>query len=160
MRSRAELQGTPWHEEQMMRTCKEGSKYCLYNKNICTCVCSRFYHKKCVGKGECDWFETNGNTSKVLSSKRIIQTEKENCVMNEQPKTIEKDDKAENFIRLANKRTNKILEDIDTLTNLSNKNQYEYTDEQVDKIFCAIEESVQFAKEKFKSKRNVGKFSL
>lgn len=80
--------------------------------------------------------------------------------MNEQPKTIEKDDKAENFIRLANKRTNKILEDIDTLTNLSNKNQYEYTDEQVDKIFCAIEESVQFAKEKFKSKRNVGKFSL
>lgn len=44
--------------------------------------------------------------------------------------------------------------------NLANKNQYTYTDEQVDKIFNAIEDAVKFAKENFKNKQNIGKFSL
>lgn len=158
--NRSYMQGIPWHEEQMKRTCKEGSKYCLYNKNICTCVTSRYHHKKCVGKGICEEFESKGNTAKSFSE-NIIKTTKEKTNMNTENKsTQEQDDKAENFIRLANKRTNKILEDIDILANLSNKNQYTYTDEQVDKIFSAIEESVKFAKESFKNKQNIGKFSL
>lgn len=70
--NRSYLQGTPWHEEQMKRTCKEGSKHCLYNKNICTCLASRFHHKKCVGKGLCDEFESKGNSAKVISEKTII----------------------------------------------------------------------------------------
>lgn len=157
---RSYLQGVPWHEEQMKRTCKEGSKYCLYNKNICTCVSSNYHHKKCVGRGMCEEFESKGNTAKSLSE-NIIKITKEKTNMNTENKsTQEQDDKAENFIRLANKRTNKILEDIDILENLSNKNQYTYTDEQVDKMFSAIEESVKFAKERFKNKQNIGKFSL
>ncbi|MBQ4531332.1 MAG: hypothetical protein IJA36_12120 [Lachnospiraceae bacterium] len=69
-------------------------------------------------------------------------------------------DKAENFVRLANKRTNKILEDIEILGNLANKNQYEYTDEQVEKIFNAIEKELATTKESFKKKKPVNKFSL
>lgn len=161
MGNRAYLQGTPWHEEQIKRTCANGSKYCLYNKNICTCKISRYYHKKCVGKGECDEFESKGNSAKITSVSQVsyVKKQKENKNMNEQKLNIP-DEKAENFIRLANKRTNKILEDIDILTNLSNRNQYNYTDEQVDKIFSAIEDSLKFAKENFKNKQNIGKFSL
>lgn len=69
-------------------------------------------------------------------------------------------DKAENFIRLANKRTNKIIEDIEILGNLANKNQYEYTDEQVEKIFDAIDKELIATKESFKKKKPVNKFSL
>lgn len=156
--NRSYLQGIPWHEEQMKRTCKDGSKYCLYNKNICTCKISRFYHKKCVGKGSCDEFESKGNTAKLVSTPSI--TQKGNITMSQINDITDKNDKSDNFIRLANKRTNKILEDIDILANLANKNQYLYTDDQVDKIFCAIEEALKFAKDNFKNKQNIGKFQL
>ena len=61
---------------------------------------------------------------------------------------------------MANKRTNKILEDIEILGNLANKNQYEYTDEQVKKIFEAIVNTVATTKESFKKKKPANKFSL
>lgn len=92
----AQLQGIPWHEEQIKRTCKNGSKYCVYNKNICVCVHSKYHHKKCVGKGDCEWFESKGNTCRVISHQSAIQeTHKEINNMNQQ--ITEKDDKAENL---------------------------------------------------------------
>lgn len=68
----AQLQGTPWHYENRKKTCKEGSKYCLYNHNICSCKVSIHYHKKCVGKGVCDDFESRGETA-IAADVRNIQ---------------------------------------------------------------------------------------
>ena len=34
----AQLQGTPWHTDQLYKTCNDGSKYCIYNHKICSCV--------------------------------------------------------------------------------------------------------------------------
>ena len=55
----------------------------------------------------------------------------------------------ENFIRLAENRTNKILKDIDLLSNLSNKTNYAYTDEDIQKIFLAISRKTKECEKKF-----------
>lgn len=70
-------------------------------------------------------------------------------------------DKKDNFIRIAEARTNKILSSISLLGNLSNKSYYEYTDEQIDNIFKAIQSELIKQKEKFESNgRNKKKFRL
>lgn len=46
--------------------------------------------------------------------------------------------KAEKFIRIADRRTNKVCKEFDLLGNLSNKGSYDYTTEQVEKIFNRI----------------------
>ena len=45
------------------------------------------------------------------------------------------DNKKDNFKRIAEKRTNKIIESISKLQNLTNTYFYEYTDEQIEAIF-------------------------
>lgn len=57
--------------------------------------------------------------------------------------------KRERFVRLAENRTNKILNMIQLLGNCSNSSLYEYTDADVEKIFGAIESSVKEARRKF-----------
>ena len=57
--------------------------------------------------------------------------------------------KTENFVRLAEARTNKIINMIDLLGNLANKSNYSYTDEQIELIFNSIEESLRELKAKF-----------
>lgn len=47
--------------------------------------------------------------------------------------------KHEKFIRLAQKRTNAVLEALRILSNCSNLSSYEYTAEEVEKIFKEIE---------------------
>ena len=63
------------------------------------------------------------------------------------------------FKRIAEKRTGRILEDIRILANCSNKSTYSYTEEDVNKIFRAIEEELKHAKTKFKVTR-AKKFTL
>ena len=63
-------------------------------------------------------------------------------------------DKRNNFKRLAEARTEKVLAMLDLIGNLSNKSFYEYTDEEVDKIFKAITESIENNKNKFKKNKN------
>ena len=53
------------------------------------------------------------------------------------------------FVRLAEARTNKILDMLRLLGNCSSKGNYEYTDEDVKKIFNAIEKEVKNTKNKF-----------
>ena len=48
-------------------------------------------------------------------------------------------EKRERFKRIAENRTNKILEQIRLLGNCSNKHNYDYTDEDIKKIFSVIE---------------------
>ena len=69
-------------------------------------------------------------------------------------------EKIDRFKKIATNRTNKILKDIQLLGNCSNKSNYEYTDEDVKKIFSAIDEELKEVKVKFKSKKRKDKFSL
>ncbi len=69
---------------------------------------------------------------------------------------MEKETKREKFVRLAEARTNKIIDMIQLLGNCSNLATYEYTAQDVDKIFSAIESELREAKKKF-VKSNVSK---
>ena len=60
--------------------------------------------------------------------------------------------KKERFVKVAEARTDKIISMIRLLANCSNKNNYEYTDSQVNQIFEAISSELRSAKEKFKTK--------
>ena len=68
--------------------------------------------------------------------------------------------KRERFKRIAENRTNKIINMIDLLGNCSNKNNYEYTDDDIKNIFNAIESSLKMSKMKFIEKQEKGKFKL
>ena len=62
--------------------------------------------------------------------------------------------KRENFKRIAESRTNKIIELISKLQNLTNPSFYEYTEEEIDSIFSAIQEELDKQKETFKNNIN------
>ena len=55
----------------------------------------------------------------------------------------------ERFKRIASKRTNDIFEKIRILGNCSNKSSYEYTEEEVNKIFSEIDKQLKLTKAKF-----------
>lgn len=57
--------------------------------------------------------------------------------------------KRDKFIRLAEARTNKIIDMIHLLGNCSNSSTYDYTQKDVDKIFRAIQTELDEAKKKF-----------
>ena len=61
----------------------------------------------------------------------------------------EQETKRDKFVRLAEARTNKIIDMLQLLVNCSNSNVYDYTQQDVDKIFNAIESEVREAKKKF-----------
>lgn len=68
--------------------------------------------------------------------------------------------KRENFKRIADNRVNKIVDLISKLHNLSNTSFYEYTDEQINEIFCLIQNELNkqkqlFDKDKKKSQKRV-----
>lgn len=58
-------------------------------------------------------------------------------------------EKRARFIRIAENRTKKIIKMIRLLSNCSNKTAYDYSDEEVKKIFRAIEAELKLAKSKF-----------
>jgi hypothetical protein len=57
--------------------------------------------------------------------------------------------KRERFVRLAEARTNKILEMMRLLGNCSSKSNYEYTDDDVRQIFTALEKELKNTKNRF-----------
>ena len=74
----------------------------------------------------------------------------------------EQETKRDKFVRLAEARTNKIIDMLQLLGNCSNASAYEYTQQDVDKIFNVIENEVREAKKKFnriESKKS-SRFSL
>lgn len=58
--------------------------------------------------------------------------------------------KEENFVRLAEARTNKAIKNIELIGNLSNRACYEYSQAQVDAIFTALQAAISTQKSKFK----------
>ena len=67
--------------------------------------------------------------------------------------------RSDRFKRIATKRTNDLLDKIRILGNCSNKSTYEYTEEEVNKIFRTIDKALKEAKAKFSSKSEE-RFSL
>ena len=57
--------------------------------------------------------------------------------------------KRDKFVRLAEARTNKIIDMLQLLGNCSNTSAYDYTQQDVEKIFGAIEDELKEAKKKF-----------
>ena len=69
--------------------------------------------------------------------------------------------KRERFIKIAENRTNKIISTLKLLGNCSNKSNYDYKDEEVKKIFSAIEQELRNTKMKFsEAKSRKKEFSL
>ena len=69
----------------------------------------------------------------------------------------------DSFVRLAEKRTTRVLDGLDSLANLSNKSNYAFSEEDVKKIFDAIFSKVKSTEKRFSvalqsSKKN--KFEL
>lgn len=68
--------------------------------------------------------------------------------------------KQENFKRIAENRTHKIVDLISKLHNLSNSSFYEYNDEQIDEMFNSIQKELDrqrafFLQERSKAKKKV-----
>ena len=57
--------------------------------------------------------------------------------------------KRDKFVRLAEARTNKIIDTLQLLGNLSNTGAYEYTKRDVDQMFKAIDEAMTDTRNKF-----------
>lgn len=70
------------------------------------------------------------------------------------------DEKKQNFKRIAEKRTEKIIDDLRLLGNLSNTSNYEYSSEDVEKIFNTLSNELMTARSKFNSKKKKGTFKL
>lgn len=70
--------------------------------------------------------------------------------------------KRQKFVRLAENRTNKILDMIQLLGNLSSPGTYEYSQQDVEKIFNAIENASKEAKKRFNKveAKNASRFTL
>lgn len=62
--------------------------------------------------------------------------------------------KREKFVRLAEARTNKIIDMIQLLGNCSNQSQYEYTSKDVSKIFNAIQAELDAARKRYTKTEN------
>ena len=57
--------------------------------------------------------------------------------------------KSEKFVSLANKRVNRAIRSLRLISNLSNKNNYEYTEEQARKISRALQKEINSVKSSF-----------
>lgn len=57
--------------------------------------------------------------------------------------------KKDRFQRLATIRTNSVLQKLKILGNCSNRQAYEYSEQEIKKIFSAIEEQIKIVKSKF-----------
>jgi hypothetical protein len=58
-------------------------------------------------------------------------------------------DKQQKFIEITEKRVTRLLNDIRLIGNLSNRNNYEYTPEDVTKIYSAIESELKTSRKRF-----------
>ncbi|MBS6382364.1 MAG: hypothetical protein E6759_06780 [Veillonella sp.] len=61
------------------------------------------------------------------------------------------EEKREKFKRLAESRTNKVIDMLGLIGNLSNQSNYEYTARDVNKIFSSIEKALDVQRERFNS---------
>ena len=71
------------------------------------------------------------------------------------------ENKRERFVRVAESRTNKIIDMVRLLGNCANKSNYDYTEADIQKIFIAIDKELKSTKLKFSvSELEDNKFKL
>ena len=63
------------------------------------------------------------------------------------------DKKRQRFINLASHRTNEVIKRIKILGNCANKSTYEYSDEDIKKIFTVIDSQLRDTKAKFRGEQ-------
>lgn len=68
--------------------------------------------------------------------------------------------KEDKFRRLAERRTNDAINRIRLLGNLANRNNYEYSDQQVNEMFTAIDKELKQAKKKYEDELENGNQSF
>lgn len=68
--------------------------------------------------------------------------------------------KTANFIKIAEKRTDKVLNSLRLLGQCSNRRSYEYSDDQVNKIFREIRRCIRQTEEKFRETKSKKTFRL
>ena len=71
----------------------------------------------------------------------------------ETKKVQDNESKADKFVRLGEYRVNKVIDAIGRLENLSNRTNYEYTQEQVEAMFSIMEKRLLEVKGKFAQKK-------
>lgn len=71
---------------------------------------------------------------------------------------VRNESKHEKFVRIATSRTQKVLDSLRILGNCANTQTYEYTKEEVDKIFKNIRAAMEEVRHKFAIKINEKKF--
>ncbi|MCL0055483.1 hypothetical protein M1N56_06400 [Dehalococcoidia bacterium] len=59
------------------------------------------------------------------------------------------DRKTAKFISLAEKRTQRIINNLELIGNLSNRRNYSYTEDQYERIFKAVKKALRESEEKF-----------
>ena len=64
---------------------------------------------------------------------------------------MENGNKRDNFKRLASQRTSAVLKRLKILGHCANRQYYEYSEEDIKKIFSAIERQLQEARSRFKA---------
>lgn len=62
---------------------------------------------------------------------------------------LEQTHKREKFVELAEKRVNRAIKDIRLISNLANKNNYMYTEQDVAKIISVLEQELKSLKTRF-----------
>lgn len=91
---------------------------------------------------------------------RILEDLKDNHVEMDEGKIPEDESKAQTFQRLAPLRVNNALNKIRIVGNLANTANYEFTDEQVNRIEAALYESVQQIMRQFRKEKKTNTFTL
>lgn len=66
------------------------------------------------------------------------------------------EDKHKKFLRLAQLRGERVIKDLQLIANLANRNNYEYSDEEVKALFSAVEEELKLAKFSFMKRKARG----
>ena len=66
-------------------------------------------------------------------------------------------DKAAKFVELANRRVNRVIRDLQLVSNLANRQNYEYTEEQAKKIIKVLQYEVELVKQSFTLSGDNGK---
>ena len=70
------------------------------------------------------------------------------------------DEKQAKFRKLAEKRVNNVIKNIQLIGNLSNTSAYSYTEEEVKKMFKTLKEEISVAEAKFKAKGKNNNFKF
>jgi hypothetical protein len=97
-------------------------------------------------------------TNNLKNDKLVIRISNNN----KEKRMDNKESKREKFVRIAEARTNKIINMIQLLGNCSNLGQYEYTQKDVNKIFSAIQAELDEAKKRYSKQESQkgAKFTL